>query len=87
MSNSASSAHAGSDSKADANAAKLARKKEKKAKKKQEEKTKEKKTEKLSETTRALAFKNSHPGVACPERMSREQFKSFTKKHGPGIST
>lgn len=69
-------------------------KKEKRNKKKKKEEAenpaasvmskKEAKKEKLSEVSRALAFKKAHPGILVPDRMSRGQFKSFTKKHGAG---
>ncbi|KAL1311306.1 hypothetical protein AAFC00_001486 [Neodothiora populina] len=63
-----------------------AAKKEKKKKKKTDEGAKSKQ-EKLSESSRALAFKKAHPGIACPTRLSKAEFKTLTKKHGTGIAT
>lgn len=61
-------------------------KKEKKKKKARDDAKKplEAQRDKMAMSSRATAFKKAHPGVNCPKKLSREQFKDLTKKHGAG---
>ena len=62
------------------------KKKEKKLRKKEKGKNKDEEAtkRKSGDASRARAFKSAHPGVAVPKRLSKEQFKEYTKKHGAG---